>query len=83
MVGRALSRAHHSSVWTASSLRVLNVRPWTEMLTCVLGIPLVDGSVRYGSVLPSLQRHMVCARARSVCAPARSAVSGVSGVGSL
>ena len=43
-------------------------------LTNVLGIPMVDGSVRYGSVLPFLQRHGV--RALS----ARGPVSGVCSV---
>ena len=74
MVGRALPRAHHSSVWTASSLRVFMYGHGEHFcsrtahhFTCVLGIPMVDGSVRYGSVLPFLQRHGV--RARTVRCP--------------
>ena len=73
MVGRALSRAHHSSVWTASSLRVF-------MYGLHVCIRYSYGG-RFGTVPSFLSSNvMVCARAVGVRARAHGPVSGVCSV---
>ena len=91
MVGRALSRAHHSSVWTASSLRVFNVRPWSVSIS--VDAHALHVCIRYSSggwlgtvrFRPSFPPTSHGVRARSVGVRART-VRGVhagSGVAEL
>ena len=85
MVGRALSRAHHSSVWTASSLRVFNVRPWSVSIS--VDAHALHVCIRYSSggwlgtvrFRPSFPPTSHGVRARSVGVRART-VRGVRGV---
>ena len=88
MVGRALSRAHHSSVWTASSLRVFNVRPWSVSIS--VDAHALHVCIRYSSggwlgtvrFRPSFPPTSHGVRARSVGVRART-VRDVRGPGSL